>query len=112
MPEGTAVTIGREKLLELLVDESGPAVKEVGNEGSIDGVDLSVQQVAVLYGKSPNTIRRWLESRQLEGYKLFGKQWRISRGMLAAFQEDQRRAATEGGRANRRKPLDAWRAVQ
>lgn len=52
-------------------------------------VDLTVEQVAELFGRSPVTVKRWLQSHQLRGYKL-GGEWRVPRGAVREFQEAQR----------------------
>lgn len=109
MPEGTVITLSREKLIQLLSGFGPGTVSPRKDPTPI--VDLSVGQVATLYGKSPNTVRRWLESGQLEGYKLFGREWRITQQMLAAFQQDQRCGRGREPVTRQLKHIDAWRTV-
>ena len=111
MPVGTAITLSREKLIQLLGGSELGSQTVSSREDSAPVVDLSVRQVAALYGKSPNTVRRWLESGQLEGYKLFGREWRVPRQMLVAFQEDQRCTVPKGPVSRQVKRIDVWRNV-
>ena len=111
MPQGTAITLSREMLIQLLGGSEVDSQSVSPRKDPSATVDLSVGQVAALYGKSPNTIRRWLESGQLEGYKLFGREWRVTQQMLSAFQENQRCGMGRGPVSRQVKPIDAWRAV-
>ena len=110
MPQGTAITLSRETLIQLLAEEGGKrlAPTQLSNDAR---VDLSVRQVAELFGRSPNTVRHWLESGLLKGYKLFGREWRVTREMVQAFQEEQRQGPQSELRSARDKPIDAWRKV-
>ena len=111
MPEGTGITLSRETLIQLIDGSEFESQSVRPSEETAPIVDLSVREVASLYGKSPNTVRRWLESGQLEGYKLFGREWRITQQMLAAFQENQRSGMARGTVSRQVKRIDAWRAV-
>jgi excisionase family DNA binding protein len=111
MPEGTAITLPREKLIQLLGGSDLGSQTVSSRTDPVPVVDLSVRQVAALYGKSPNTVRRWLESGQLEGYKLFGREWRVPQQMLVAFQDDQRCRVAKEAVSRQVKRIDAWRNV-
>lgn len=75
--------------------------------------DLTVDEVAQALGRTPSSVRSWLRSGEVLGYKLRGREWRIRREDLRAFLDDQ---ATEK-RAHRDRPnrrgepadLGAWR---
>jgi excisionase family DNA binding protein len=52
--------------------------------------DLTVQQVADLFGKSPQTVRRWIKDRRLSAYTFSGREYRITRRALEEFQSRER----------------------
>ncbi|HUE95208.1 MAG TPA: helix-turn-helix domain-containing protein [Longimicrobiaceae bacterium] len=81
-------------LHELPPDASLPARFILGHlEDEIDPdaelVDLTVEDVARLMGKAPSTVRTWLASGALVGYKFRGAEWRIRRSDLRAFQDGE-----------------------
>ncbi len=45
---------------------------------------LTINQVSTKLGVNPETVRRWLTKKQLNGFKV-GKQWRIRRHDLSEF---------------------------
>jgi len=111
LPPGTLVTLSREALLDVLGGGGGDRV--AGGEGSPPvAVDLTVTDLAQRFRRHPSTIRQWLESGRLEGYKLFGREWRVPLAAVAAFQDQQRH-----GRERRNSPalgapsLADWRTV-
>jgi hypothetical protein len=105
LPPGTVLPVPRELLLELLA--GAPA--QVPTEAPAR--DLTVADLAGHFGRSPGTIRAWLEAGRFEGaYKLRGKSWRVPVGALAGFVEAQRRQADPSqATVGRVVPLDAWR---
>lgn len=46
--------------------------------------DLAVKDVAERTDRSPSTVRRWLERGEMRGYKINGRDWRVT---PAAFEE-------------------------
>ncbi len=74
-------------------------------------VDLTVEEVAELFGKTPQTIRDWLRTCQLEGYKLHAKQWRVPPASIKEFQERQRNGGSSPatGGNGRGANLGEWR---
>jgi excisionase family DNA binding protein len=77
--------------------------------------DLSADQVAKALGRCPSTIRGWCASGQLQGYKLRGREWRVTREALRAYQDAQRQNTIENGKGFRPGPevdLGAWRKVK
>ena len=78
-------------------------------------VDLTVPQVSEMFGRHPNSIRDWLQSGRLRGYKLNGREWRIPRSSVEEFQRRQRlrddSATPALGKARPRK-LSDWRRQQ
>ncbi|MBA3583130.1 MAG: helix-turn-helix domain-containing protein [Gemmatimonadetes bacterium] len=80
--------------------------------------DLTVEQVAQEFHRSPSTVRQWLAAGELEGYKLKGRQWRVPRAAVRKFQDEAARAYGErriqpsnGGsiRDCKTARLDGWR---
>ncbi len=101
LPAGTAIPIPRELLLVLLdsyAELASPAL-----------VDPAVEEIATRYGRAPSTIRGWCEAGRFPGaYKIHGRQWRIPRASLTAFEAVQReRPAGSGARSVR--SLSDWR---
>ena len=98
MPPGSLVP--RDWLLEQL--SSSPAPSE-----SLALVDLTIGDLARLFGKRPSTVRAWVERGDFPGaYKLHGKEWRVPASAVEAFQDRQR------GAAKREPRLSAWRSVK
>ena len=83
MPPGTLVP--RDWLLEQLSGEVA-----VQGEPSRSLVDLTIQDLAIMFGKRPSTVRAWVERGDFPGaYKLHGKQWRVPAGSVQEFQAHQ-----------------------
>ena len=83
LPSGDcAVTITRADLVMLLDDDT----REAG-VGSTQ--DLTVKVVAKETGRAPSTVRDWLISGALCGYKLNGRDWRVPRAVLREYLEAQ-----------------------
>src|SRR6266566_3752245 len=98
MPPGSLVP--RDWLLEQLSGAS-PLPSE-----SPALVDLTIGDLARLFGKRPSTVRAWVERGDFPGaYKLHRKEWRVPRSAVEAFQNRQRRAKSDPG-------LSAWRKAR
>lgn len=69
--------------------------------------DLTVQEVAEELDRAPSTVRGWLGSGDLEGYRLRGREWRVPREALVAFLDEERGGGREEGSAD----LGSWRAA-
>ena len=68
--DDSAVTITRADLITLLEDDTG--------ETGVDSTrDLTVKEVAKETGRAPSTVRDWLISGALRGYKLNNRDWRV-----------------------------------
>ena len=105
LPAGTVVPVPRELLLEILageVPETAPASP---------ARDLTVDEVAAHFHRSPGTVRTWLEAGRFEGaYKLRGRSWRVPPAAITAFVERERRPEPSTTRARGAVvALDAWR---
>ena len=101
LPPGAPVTVPREWVVELLAGTPAPAPRPAA--------DLTVDQVAARVGRKAKTVRTWLETGALDGYKLH-KTWRVPEASLAryldGFKGPKAPAAIDDEEAPR---LDAWR---
>jgi len=113
LPPGTLVTLSREALLDVLGGGRGDgATATGGDEPAAVAVDLTVTDLAQRFRRHPSTIRQWLESGRLEGYKLFGREWRVPLAAVAAFQDQQRHGRERRSSPTRGAPsLSDWRKV-
>lgn len=82
--DSSAVTLTRTDLLELLEREAD------GGERAASARDLTVEDVAAETGRAASTVRTWLISGALNGYKLNRPDWRVPRASLQAYLKDQR----------------------
>ncbi len=76
--DDSAVMITRADLVRLL--EADSSETGVGSTR-----DLTVEQVADETSRAPSTVRGWLISRALRGYKLNNRDWRVPRTALRAY---------------------------
>ncbi len=113
LPPGTLVTLPREALLDVLGGGGGDgAVASEGDGSPAVTVDLTVTDLAQRFRRHPSTIRQWLESGRIEGYKLFGREWRVPLAAVAAFQDQQRHGLERRSSPARAAPsLADWRTV-
>ena len=80
--DSSAVTFTRADLVSMLDEDDV-------HETDLILRDLRVEEVAEETGRSPSTVRTWLISGQLRGYKLQGRDWRVPRSALRAFLDQQ-----------------------
>ena len=113
LPPGALVTLPREALLDVLGGGREDGAGTTGGDGApAVTVDLTVTDVAQRFRRHASTIRQWLESGRLEGYKLFGREWRVPLAAVAAFQDQQRHGRERGSSPTRDAPsLADWRKV-
>ena len=103
MPPGTLVP--RDWVLDRL-SEDIRRVATVETPAPPARVDLTIRELAQLFGKQRSTVRAWVERGDFPAaYKLHGKEWRIPVSAVEAFQNRQRRATSDAG-------LSAWRKVK
>jgi hypothetical protein len=103
MPPGSLVP--RDWLLEQFSDPSPP--QPATDSTAAPQIDLTIGDLARLFGKRPSTVRAWVERGDFAGaYKLHGKEWRIPIGAVEAFQAKQPRPGKSEAR------LSAWRSVK
>ena len=100
LPPGGSLTLTRDGLLNLAALDGGQA-----DEAAVPA-DFTVAELATRFHRSASTVRDWCEHGRFEGgYKLNGRDWRITQAAVDTFLGEQR---TKGPVA----PLDAWRAVR
>lgn len=112
LSDGTSVLVSISELKEWL--------REAGDRGPPPPpiafiADLTAEQIGVIVGRSPSTVRGWLNSGLIpEGYKLNGHEWRVSRDALEAFQNRQREGVSKREPRRPKLPptLDAWRSAK
>lgn len=108
MPPGSLVP--RDWLLEQLSGVSPTPSESHSTPAAL--VDLTIGDLARLFGKQPSTVRAWVERGDFPGaYKLHGKEWRVPPSALDAFQQTQR-AWSAKPHAGVKVDLSAWRAVR
>lgn len=100
-----AVTFTRAGLVALL-DEDG-----AGGVIATSAQELTVDAVAEQMRKAPSTVRGWLISGDLRGYKLNNREWRMPRSALRDYIARQ---AETGHQATETAEVDIaeWRKVQ
>jgi Helix-turn-helix domain len=87
LPAGAAVPVPVGWLLELLEDTSTAPDPIAPVEA-----DLTCAEVGLTLHRSPVTIRNLCATGALEGYRLRGREWRVSRAALAAFLQAEQTA--------------------
>ncbi len=108
LPPGSLVP--RDWILGRLADH--PPTPGAPFPGPAPAVDLTVDDLATLFGKRPSTVRGWIERGDFPGaYKLHGKEWRVPPSALDAFQQAQR-ARSANPQAEAKADLSAWRAAR
>ena len=99
----SAVTLTRVDLFALL-DDHGEARSESERH-------MTVKEVAEETGRAPSTVRGWLISRTLHGYKINDRHWRIPRSALRKYLAKQ---TERGGTQTKARKVDIadWRRVR
>lgn len=101
--ESSSVTFTRRDLTVMLEDEPDDPLNS--------GRDMTVPEVAEGTRRAPSTVRTWLASGALQGYKLNGRDWRIRRSSLRAYLDGQRRSGRRDPVLEGGGDLSAWRRV-
>jgi len=52
--------------------------------------DLTVDDVATFFGRSPVTVRAWIRGGRLRAYQFRGREYRVPESALEEFQERER----------------------
>jgi excisionase family DNA binding protein len=84
------------RMVDGLPDEAGITLAVSAIKGWLDGPivverDMNVSEVAKFFGKSEDTVRRWIRAGDLRAY-LLGKAYRITRSAMEEFQAKARRS--------------------
>lgn len=76
--------------------------------------DLTVEQVAAELGRSPSTIRGWCIDGRLRAYKLNHREWRVPRGAVRDYLENQKSGSGRQATRTNGHPADlsAWKNVK
>lgn len=104
-----SVTLTRADLIALLEDSP--------DESESIMRDLTVEEVAEEVGRAPSTIRDWLGSGTLRGYKLNAKSWRVPRSALREYLDSQGRKEATSVRIEEEEDdedvdISAWRKIR
>ena len=102
MPEGGSVSLPVTWLRDLL-----------DAEGDSPGTGrlLTIEEAGEVVGRAPSTVRTWLNTGRLDGFKLNGRAWRIRESALRSFIERQESGEHEPPtiRSPRSGELGDWR---
>ena len=79
VPEGGMITFHVDAVREWL-NENGSGLDQ----------DLTVEDVAKFFDRSPVTIRAWIREGRLDAYHFRGNEYRITHAALEEFQERER----------------------
>lgn len=75
MPDGSAVMLPVERLREWL-DAESPSFEP----------DLTVAEVAEMFGRSPVSVRAWIRDGKLRAYRFQGREYRVPRDAVPELQ--------------------------
>ena len=79
MPDGASIILSVEDVKGWL-SENGSGLDH----------DLTVEEVAKFFDRSPATIRAWIRAGRLEAYHFRGNEYRITHSALQEFQDQER----------------------
>ena len=102
--DDSAVTITRADLVALL--EGNRSETTVGSVR-----DLTVEDIAEETGRAPSTVRGWLISGALRGYKLHGYAWRVPCTALREYLDHQPMRHEEIPRGASAVDITEWRRL-
>ena len=99
LPEGGSISVPKTFLL-----------KATAEQRTVAGGDLTVREVAAHFGRCESTIRSWIAEGSLRGYKLRGRQLRVTCSALEEFEANERAGGAPARRASGTAvDLSAWR---
>ena len=84
----------------------------VEESGGVDAADMTAFQVAAKTNRAASTIRGWLISGELRGYKLNQRDWRVTQGALKEYLETQKDPSEEQQPAGGSVDISAWRRAK
>lgn len=94
LPPGAAATLPRDTLAEW-----------IGAEDPEPLADLTVKEVAEIVKRAPSTVRGWCQAGELDSYLFQGREYRVTRAALRAFQDRQAAPEDDPGDDD----LSSWR---
>ncbi len=102
MPADASVTLSVSWLRDLLAAE--------GDSPGMDGL-LTLDETAEVVGRSPSTVRTWLNTGQLDGFKLNARSWRVRGSALRRFiaRQESGEHETPTVRSTGSVDISAWR---
>ena len=100
MPDGASVSLPVTWLRDLL-----------GAEGDSPGMGrlLTLEEAGEIVRRRPSTVRTWLNTGRLAGFKLNGRAWRIRESALRSFIERQESGEPPTIRSSGSVELGDWR---
>ena len=101
----SAITMTRGDLVALLEGDI--------DETDVDSArDLTVQEVADETNRAPSTVRGWLISGALRGYKFNNRDWRVPGAALREYLEAQVTEVRKTPRGDGAADISAWRKAR
>lgn len=101
--DSSSVSVSRADLRALVDGSDGPSPAPR---------DMTVAEVAEQVGRAESTVRGWLIEGALDGYKLRGRDWRVTHRALEAFLAAQATPRTKEPTEGEPVDLGAWRRAQ
>ena len=98
------MTLTRSDLVALLDNH-------VADVASAPSRDLTVEEVAHETRRAPSTVRGWLISGELRGYKINNRDWRVPRPALQEYLTGES-AEPSAGEEEPMDDIGAWRRVR
>jgi len=102
--DDSGVTFTRADLLDLIDGEAESQTLVLS--------DMTVEEVAAEVKRSPSTVRTWLIAGDLRGYKLNGRDWRVTRSALREYLDRQATRSPRCGSAKAEAGLGAWKRIR
>ena len=74
--------------------------------------DLTVEEAAKQLNRAPSTVRGWLGSGELRGYRVNGREWRVPRPAVREYLEGQKSGNRQAVKTNgKAADLGQWRTA-
>lgn len=106
LPTNGSVVLTRDDLEELLGAES-----DSSSNADASAADLTVAQIAERFNRKPQTVRDWITSGKLRGYRFNGREYRVTAAALAEFEEERRNGEPARRSSANTPDLSTWRRV-
>lgn len=99
-PDGTVTIRWLAALIGVCLEDDSGGVEAAAS-------DLNVADVADHFKRSVSTVRGWLGRRELRGYKLNGRDWRVPRSAIREYEERQQQLPAQTDQVDIRE----WRVL-